>query len=225
MKVEELKHIVESNNYEIDKYIHVERIYVNKFINSFYRYFITYEEINGEAYLTDKGTTAETLTALDKDFFIVVCNKHNLEFVNGVIRKKFENISDLETFISALDDISAPGHEKYEKALKILHEEFKTTKQGFDKHYIKIDKELTFGTFYSVLFVNYSGEPLLTDWTDTTHYLYKLDIKIFQEVCSKHNVHYKQGTMERKFTTNEDVKIFIKAIDELVAIAEDLEED
>lgn len=223
MTITQLKEIVLSNNYEIDKGLNNERIYVNKFLNSFCRYFITYDEINGDAYLTDKGETFNTLTAIEKDYYIKACNKHNLLFNDNVIHTKFEDISSLNNFILALDEICTIGHERYEKALKVLHEKYKTTSRGYDMHYIKIDKELTFGTFYSILLANHLGNPILTDWTDTIYFLHKLKKEDFVNVCNKYNIHFEQGTMERKFTSNEDVDIFIKAIDKLVEMHEDLE--
>jgi len=224
MNILELKNIILDNNYEIIKDIKFERIYVNKFLNSFSRYFITFKEINGEAYLTDNGETFNTLTAIEKDYFIKACYKYNLTFTDNIINTKFEDITSLDNIIFALDEICAIGHERYEKALRVLHENYKTTSHGYDMHYIKINKELTFGTFYSLILANHVGEPVVTDWADTIYYLHKLKGKEFFKVCAKYDINFQQGTMERKFISNEDVEIFIKAIDELVEMHENLDE-
>lgn len=224
MTKEELKNIVK-DKYEIDVYPEYERIYVNKFLHSFSKYLITYEEINGVAFLTDKGETHNRLTAIEDNVFITACNKYNLNFTNNVISKQFESINDLESFISALDDISNVGHLRYEQALEILHQNYETYSHGYGKNYIRINKELTFGTFYSLLLANHLGEPIITDWHDTVYYLHKLDINVFVDVCKKYDIDFSQGTMERKFKSNQDVEIFLKAIDELVEMHENLDED
>ena len=113
---------------------------------------------------------------------------------------------------------------KFEEAKQIIKQKYNTRQDRLDVESILIDKHLKFATYYYIILIKSENEAILTDYAETCHIFYKLPLSVFEEVCKKHNIDFREGYIEKKFESIEDVDNFVKVLDELSAKYAELEE-
>lgn len=136
MKFENAKQIIKQKYTTEQKRTDVEGIVINKFLNFGNMYYIVLMDYNGDvvpewnghAVLTDYAETSHLLgNLISKTNFEEVCKKHNIDFRNGCIEKKFESIADVDNFVKVLDELSAKYEELEDWLYKISN--IRTRKQ------------------------------------------------------------------------------------------------
>lgn len=122
---------------------------------------------------------------------------------------------------------------KFENAKQIIKQKYTTEQKRLNVEGIVVNKFLNFGNIYYIILMNYTedvvpqwnGHAVLTDYGETSNLLGKILSKThFQEVCKKHNIDFRNGCIEKKFESIEDVDNFVKVLDELSAKYEELDE-
>ena len=81
------------------------QIDVPNIINEFHGMYVVLKCINGNLVLSDNGTICDVLD-VQKQQLLPILQKYDITFDNFYLEKKYTNISDIQTFINCLEEIS-----------------------------------------------------------------------------------------------------------------------
>ena len=104
---------------------------------------------------------------------------------------------------------------KYQEALKIIKEKYEVSIIDEDMTQIIINKLLNPFNFYFICIFNCGDSTLITDMSETSDIISDVSESYWLEKCHKYNAKFDNWRLIKNFNSIEDLKEFIKLLDEV----------